>query len=336
MSVARARRRPLLVLAVAALMAAGLSGPLVTGASADPAVTATAMTVTISRAGSPAPDVPSAPDTLLAKGKVFTVTVNTGVPDGAGGLTPLPASFNKDTTITLTSVAATGNSSSIKGKIVILKGASEGHVDLNPAEAANGVVITATVTAGSTDAKAIPPADTDSFDVMGTESFTSAANPHFWSTKADGTACTADKTTKICADLVLPNGTLQNVVLSTGLCDPLLLGCGADKLLVQALVDLAGYTRLSPATLIVKCDKTACPGSGVPTYHLLVNLAPHGTLVDPATPDGFAPACTDKGVIDPPPSPYTYCVDYRQSKRDNAGDLYLFLLFSLDARAGMP
>jgi hypothetical protein len=336
MSVARARRRPLLVIAVAALMAAGLSGPLVTGASADPAATATAMTVTISRAGSPAPDVPSAPDILLAKGKAFTVTVNTGVPDGAGGLTPLAASFNKDTTITLTSVAATGSTSAIKGKIVILKGTTEGHIDLTPTAAANGVVVTATVTGGSTDAQAIPPATSETFDVMGSESSPNAPGKKFWSTKVDGTACSPDKTTTTCADLVLPNGTLQNLVLSTGLCDPVLLGCGSNKLLVQALVDLNGYSRTSPATLIVKCDKTACPGSGVPSYHLLVNLAPQGSLVDPTTTDGFAPACTDKGVVDPLPNPHTYCVDYRQSKRDNAGDLYLFLLFAQDARAGMP
>lgn len=336
MSAVRTRRRPLLVLAVAVCMAAGLSGPLVSGASADPAATATAMTVTISRDGSPAPDVPSAPDILLAKGKAFTVTVNTGVPDGAGGLTPLAASFNKDTTITLTSVAATGNSSAIKGKIVILKGESEGKVDVTPAAAANGVVITATVTAGSTEAKAIPAASTDQFDVMGTESSPNGPGNNFWSTKTDGTACSPDKTTTTCADLVLPNGTLQNLVLSTGLCDPALLGCGSNKLLVQALVDLTGYSRTSPATLIVKCDKTACPGSGVPNFHLLVNLAPQGSLVDPLQADGFAPSCTTKGVVDPLPSPYTYCVDYRSSKRDNAGDLLLALLFSKDARAGMP
>ena len=31
-----------------------------------------------------------------------------------------------------------------------------------------------------------------------------------------------------------------------------------------------------------------------------------------------------------------YCVDYRQSKRDNAGDLHLYLLFTQDARGSMP
>jgi hypothetical protein len=330
MSVARTRHRPLLVLAVAVCMAAGLSGPLVSGATAAPAPTATAMTVTVSRANSPAPDVAGAPDALVVKDKVFTVTVNTGVPDGAGGLSsPLTPSYSKDTTITLTSAAATGSSSAIKGKIVILKGESQGHLDLTPTAQANQVVITATVTAGSTEAKAIPAATAGSFDVMGTESTPNGAGKQFWSTKLDGTECAPDNQTKICADLVLPLGTPKNLVVTTGLCDPVLLGCGADKLLVQALVDLTGYDRDHPATLIVKCDKSACKGGGVTSYHLLVNLAPQGSL------GGNVPACTDKGVIDPAPA-LSYCVDYRQSTRDNAGDLHLFLLFSEDARAGMP
>ena len=96
------------------------------------------------------------------------------------------------------------------------------------------------------------------------------------------------------------------MVLTTGLCDPdpALLGCGANKLLVQALVDLTGYDRAHPATLIVKCDKSACAGGGISSYHLRVSLAPQGSL------GGDVPACTVKGVVDPAPA-LSYCVDYR-------------------------
>jgi hypothetical protein len=59
-------------------------------------------------------------------------------------------------------------------------------------------------------------------------------------------------------------------------------------------------------------------------------------FADPVTGDlqtAVAPACPSKGVIG---EGQPHCVDYRASKRDNAGDLNLVLLFFEDPRVTIP
>ena len=92
---------------------------------------------------------------------------------------------------------------------------------------------------------------------------------------------------------------------------------------VQALAAVVGADRTNPATIIMKCDKTLCGGGAIKSKRLTVTLTPGG-------PDVEAPDCPAKGTVGP--APLTFCVDYVQSTRDNAGDTILYLLFVQDAK----
>ena len=78
--------------------------------------------------------------------------------------------------------------------------------------------------------------------------------------------------------------------------------------------------------MVYKCDESACPGSGVTSYSLSVQEVAGGPVVT-------APACASKGVLG---SGENFCLDYRSSKRDNASDLNLVLLFREDPRVTIP
>jgi hypothetical protein len=99
---------------------------------------------------------------------------------------------------------------------------------------------------------------------------------------------------------------------------------------VQTLADLGTgvnqlYSKTSPATILMKCDKSLC-GSGAIQSKTL-SFSPNGN-------DGLrpAPACPAKLTIG---GDQTACVDYVQSKRDGSGDTYLYLLFTEDARVSV-
>lgn len=337
MSMSVSCRRALLggLLAVLTATVTGVGAPVATAA---PAPVATAMSVVLSELpGSEPPATPGAPDVLVVSGGAVTVTVRTFGYDGNGDPVALPASYTKPTTIAFSVTAPTGAPRLTATRSVVIPAAqaSASSSSVVLTGAANRAVLTGTVTDGTKDAKAIPPAASASFDVVATKT-SASSSATFWSTAgAAPCAPTATPGNTMCADLVLPGGALSSQVLTTGLCDSF-LGCGSDKTVVQALVDLGTrYPRTAPATLIVKCDKSVCPGSSVSGYRLLVNLTPDQPLgsITAYSPDGYAPACPSKGVVGPDQS---YCVDYVQSKRDNAGDTLLFLLFTEDARASAP
>ena len=138
-----------------------------------------------------------------------------------------------------------------------------------------------------------------------------------------------------CGRLVLPNGANGLVTLSVGSCD----GLGACKtagdgdiegLVVTAIANLKDsqgrplYSRASPATAVLACDKDLCRelANGVPKLPVFYTLNNSGPVNTPAL------SCPAKGVIGPDQDA---CVDYVQSSR-NRGDLYLFLLFNVDVR----
>ena len=144
----------------------------------------------------------------------------------------------------------------------------------------------------------------------------------------DGKSCFPTATQTTCAELRLPTpgGTTTSVLLSLELCDAL-FSCPANHDVAGALVGLNGlYSPSNPAQLVYKCDKTACPGSGVTSYRLNVQLAYGG-------PVETAPPCPSKGTLGPDQK---FCLDYRASKRDNASDLNLVLNFDEDARVTIP
>ena len=140
-----------------------------------------------------------------------------------------------------------------------------------------------------------------------------------------------------CGQFLLPNGAQGHVTVSVGSCDELdgsgVVKCRDGALLVTAIANLKDedgdplYTKSSPATLVVACDKDLCreTANGVPKLPVFFTLNNTGPLEAAADP------CPKKGVIG---QNQDACVDYPSSSR-NQGDLYLHLLFVADARASM-
>jgi hypothetical protein len=319
-----------IILFTACASAVALSNLVVPGAKAAPAATAT-MVKSVVVSGVAAPEgAPNNPSAVIAQDKDFSVTVTFS--DAAGNA--LPPSWTKDSTVDLTveppaagteppSEAGTAQFVS-QHTLVVPAGAASATVSglkLSPAD--NRVRIGAKVTGGSKDATAIPKGFSEQFDVVLRAFASETAGQNILNTSGSDTECVPTSASPYCADVHLPFGSESGTLLTVGKCDSF-LGCSStNRQVIQVLADLgASYSRTNPAFVVYRCDKTACPGSGVASYKVLVNLAATGPLV-------AAPACSAKGVVD---ANLDYCVDYRQSKRDIAGDTFMYLLFAIDIR----
>jgi hypothetical protein len=135
--------------------------------------------------------------------------------------------------------------------------------------------------------------------------------------------CTSASTAPVCGF----------VLLSKGIASPqAAVSNGSNE--VQFLAGLGSIyaAPASPATFVLRCDKSFCKGKGVSSYTAKISLLAEGTFVD-------SPACTTKGVLntyDDPNDPRNhFCTDYVASHRDNAGDLLLEVLFDKDMRGTM-
>jgi hypothetical protein len=313
-----ARRVPLLG-ALCALLLAPLAVAASQSASAGPAPTATKIAITVTGAPVPAGG-PNNPSALIVAGTAFTVGVQ--FTDDVGA--PLPASYNKDTTVSFSvsdTDAAHDVAFSANAPVVVAKNTSSNSGQLT-LTAGNRATLTATVTAGSKDAMAIPAADSVTFDVV--LSATGVTTGNFVSTGngSIGDFCDATAEDPYCADLFLPNGSKSGAMLSLGLCDPAYCGTSTN-LLLQWLADLDGsYGPTNPVTVVYTCDKTVCGGTGVPQIPVSATLLSTGSLTPAAE-------CTTKGVVN---EGADFCVDYKQSTKDNAGDVHLFVLFTKDGR----
>lgn len=250
---------------------------------------------------------------FIVKNVPFDVTVSFF--DSSGAPTVLPSGVSSlqltdslgDTLGTVDNVPSTASS-------VQFQGVSIGT-------AANAVTVQASVAKGST--KSTQPVPSGPFDVLVTFTSWSQDSPLSQVGGTAGTAgagCSPTPDDPICADLLLPNGSGTGILMSLGVCAGLGKCVGSDA---QALVGLSDlYSSSDPATMIVKCDKTLCGGGGINKQKL---------AVEPSGGGGFAlaPACPAKNDLGGLP----FCVDYVQSTRDNAGDTYLYLLFTHDVRA---
>jgi hypothetical protein len=142
-----------------------------------------------------------------------------------------------------------------------------------------------------------------------------------------------------CGQLLLPNGASGRVIMSVGSCDGLVdpsLGRDEDRclnvgntegLVVTTIADLKDgegnqLYEGTHATLILACDKVLCGQSGVPKLPVIYTVENTGQLDTPA------PECSAKGVLG---ELEDACVDYVSSMR-SGGDLYLVVLFRIDAR----
>lgn len=297
-----------LATAIAALLASALA--TVPATAAPPGPTATEITSIVVGSTEEVPETRGGTGLVyVERGESFDVRVTFDA----------PLSWNKDTDLLL-KVTNGPEAGRTFGAVVPAESAEGTFSGIELQEAANDVVLQVSVNARRTE---VLPAATDPFDVLRFAdtypepgSLTSISS----TTSASGVPCVATPAEPVCADLLLPPGAAKSPLLvSSGVCDG-----DCVRAYIQILVGL-DVTPESPATLVMKCDKTACGGGGVVHQELEVALAP-------TDPPQAAQPCAEKGVATPEIGEDPYCVDYVQSTRDNAGDTFLYLLFVVDAK----
>jgi hypothetical protein len=322
-------RRRAFVLVVLGCLVVALGGLVTTTASAVNPTLPTSMVITgITSAYTPPAGLEpgSAPGALVKAGEPFTVRVEFFI-----GSTP--ASFSSNTTLRITSTV--GTLSPTTG--VAPGGQTYALLTTSVASAVNRVGLTVTVANGP--AKGLStgaPTAQSTFDALAdidTTSNLTLGDPFTDGIGGDGGCTNATATAPVCGIVVLPRGAGPSVLLSVGACDTTgtYARCfeGTKKTggaIVQALFAQPGdpYSTTSPATVIVRCDKSLC-GTG-PIHGLTVaySLLGDGPLTD-------ALPCPAKNTMAEVGVP---CVDYVQSKRDGSGDTHMYLVTDRDIRVG--
>ncbi|MGN6574266.1 MAG: hypothetical protein ACTHKG_01130 [Nocardioides sp.] len=319
MSGTRSRTRPTVSGAIALLLGALVAVvlPMATEATAKPQpapVYGTATHVRFDEVSTPSitvpADAPGAEDLWYAVAGLDLQAQLTFLDDGDAAS---PLSDNKTVTVTVS------YGTTVLGSVDVAPGVDHATVDLTPiATAVSGIRLTA-----SADAK--PKAVTgtsDPFDVLiESEDINSDGRSAIGGAGGTDTECNATPEFPVCADLIPPAGGSfgDGGLLSRGVC------VAEDTCFdsyVQALASIAGADRTNPATLIMKCDKTLCGGGAIKSKRLSVTLTPTSGTEE-------APDCPAKNTVG---TDQTFCVDYVQSTRDNAGDTFLYLLFVQDLK----
>ena len=311
--------RRFLVLSLIGILVAALGGLITsTATAASPGPTAIVVdgvsSTVAAPVGTPAGAVPTV---LVAAGQNFFVDVSFQDATGA------PAAFNSDTTLSITSNQVTLSPSTT----VVPKGVTSWRLTTTAATAANQVSLTVKVASGRSARTVAPGTSSVLFDVMSELRLENSARDVRFQQGIGGQAnCTeATRDDPVCGIVILPRGSVSDkVLLSLGACDSAYAGCGSTRgSLVQTLADLTGlYTKTSPATLLMRCDKSLCGSGSIQSKTLSYSLEGNRPLQT-------APACPAKGTVG---AEQPACVDYVQSKRDGSGDTYLYLLFTEDAR----
>ena len=138
---------------------------------------------------------------------------------------------------------------------------------------------------------------------------TKAVDPNVSTTVSDPKCGAPTAVALNCGQLLLPHGANGRVIVYVGSCDGLGL-CDAkpgdlQALVVTAVVDIKDlstpdpddtlYSKNSPATLILACDKTLCrdTANGVPHLRVVYTLINDGAL------NTFADPCPSKGTLGP-------------------------------------
>jgi hypothetical protein len=234
----------------------------------------------------------------------------------------LPLSYNKDVAIQL---QVTGGHTSSVFKAVVPKGTTYGQFFGTFGAAANGLTATVTTPAKNPAVTTVNPAG---FDVLVSSGkapqgqLTSITNK---GTTAGACSPTSEPGNQVCADL-LPGGAINgDGLLSLGLCDQACSNRSGTNL-VQLLVGMDATAFATPATLIMKCDKSLCSGGAIKNYAPIVTLGAD-------SPSVVAPDCPAKGTVG---DKQDFCFDSVQSTRDNAGDTFVYVLFVKDAKVRFP
>jgi hypothetical protein len=257
-------------------------------------------------------------------GRPFDVAVQALDPDG------LPLAVSSDTRVRLSVASGTGTLSGVLDGVIARKTSTTTISGAVYSAVGNGVAFTVTQISGT----ALSPGSVSG--ISSARSATKAqATPNQALNVTDPGCAAPTPESPVCGYLLLPNGGNGTVLMSVGSCDTI-LSCrsagGATAELVTAAVDLKGangaplYTRASPATFILACDKVLCGNSGVGQFPVTVDLTNAGAFTQ-------VPSCPAKGVLG---ATQDVCLDTVQSKRDNAGDLYSYILFVHDIRGSYP
>ena len=322
-------RRGIAALAAATALALPLSVGTISTAQADVVIAPTGINVVASTTNA---DLGGAvPAVLVQAGAQFTVTVS---------LSPAGAAFKQDTPLNLTATldAAVGGSphGSFSPSQITFPANVSSHTYLDGVSysaADNGVILTASVAAKG-KSSGVTPGSTAPFDVLSTLLTVRHDDPRLATGLGVGNSdCTQATTEPECGIIVLPNDIESpKAALSLGKCTAN-LGCTSGGQVVQFIADLgARYAPHAPATLIIRCSKQLCrnTNNGIRAFTLKVSLSATGPL------DHISQPCVVKGVADNGlNNGDTFCTDYVQSHRDNAGSVLLYLLFTHDMRGSL-
>jgi hypothetical protein len=262
--------------------------------------------------------IPEGNQTLLAKDQPFDVALTTR--DSFGN----PARYSG--TVSLTTTGGTGSSlGTLNAPVVTLDSASSATAEGVTYDGyGNGITLVASA-----------PGLLDGHRSLDVNLFatTKEGSPGQSLTVGLGACQDATPQVPVCTSMILKNGAIGPVTVAQGECDPFTpcrTGAQNEALLFNGLADLTDgatplYSRQDPAVIVLRCDKTLCGGAGVGSFPLLFQQT--GWAADQFA---EAPPCPAKGRIG---AGQTFCQDYRQNNRDNAGDLIAYLLFLDDAKA---
>ena len=334
------RRRRRLVLALVGCLAAVSSGLVVEGASG--ANTAPVAIVIDSITGQDLDelgDLPpgAAPLTFVEVDQTFTVDVS--FEDSAGAEVP----FNSDTVLEITGTSNNGTVVLAPSRVTVPKGNATFSLPTTIRVSANQVVLTVkpvakqlakTVAPGVSYLPTAVPVKDLRFDVAQDARIADGVSGFAQGIGGGENCVNATAEAPVCGVVILPRGAGAKVLLSVGACDttgayaPCFEGRkGPGGAVVQTLFAQPSvpYSETSPATLLVKCDKSLCGTGAIRGLTVNYSLSGNGALID-------ADPCPAKNTMAAPGVP---CVDYVESNRDGSGDTLLHLLTDRDLRGGI-
>jgi hypothetical protein len=238
-----------------------------------------------------------------------------------------PATVSKDTTIVLEKISGEG---SLVGSspVIILRGGSEATfeglsytpsanptlrvrvmsgVELSPDQITMHIAVTAVGDNASPD-QTFDLDDPNCGNGSGVPTSVEPTCGHLLTTGADGA-------------VVMSVGSCKG--LGSNSTTPCRTAGGITAMVVTLFANIQHSQGDPPSNMILACDKVLCGGTGVPKLDVFFTLENTGPLnTEPAR------ECTRKGVLN---AGQKACVDYVSSMRSD-GDLYLVVLFDLDAR----
>ena len=302
------RARIIALFAALGLLLSGLA--LAAPSSAAPPITPTSIDVQVSTDNSPY--VGGNPPDVLAKAGDSIYVLLTLQPPGA--------TFNKNTALDLTVVGGTGVFT--PSRVSFPKGLNTFEFAVTYSKAEVGIQLNVSPAPSNGKASGLAQNNlSDPFEIQRTLITASAGSPQLASGFGSD-VCGQDSPEPLCGIAYLPNGiSSEKAALAIADCSPA-VPCSPGSQIVSFLAGLGAYSHTNPATVVLRCDKSLCGGGGVSSYTVQAAKFWGEALT-------AAPACTDKGQVQ---AGEPYCIDYVQSRRDNAGDLLLYWLVTDDLR----